>query len=109
MGEAAGLNRPPALLHGHALVPSAAVPIAVEGDIALEVLKKAEKENCLVVRLVECKGRTAKGRLVFSKAPLRVIETNLMEWTEEGDIPVKNLKAEIQMSPFQIRTFKIHF
>ena len=73
------------------------------------MLKKAEKENALVLRLVETRGKNSSGKLIFSQKPSRVVETNLMEWTEENIVEVSDLKAAITMKPFEIRTLKIYF
>ena len=83
MMEAAGLNRAVTVVPGRAFNVAAA-PVTAEGDLRIEVLKKAEKENALVLRLVEARGKNSSGKLIFSQKPSRVVETNLMEWTEEN-------------------------
>ncbi|MBE6369373.1 MAG: alpha-mannosidase [Lentisphaerae bacterium] len=108
MMEAAGLNRAVTVVPGRAFNVAAA-PVTAEGDLRIEVLKKAEKENALVLRLVEAKGKNSSGKLIFSQKPSRVVETNLMEWTEENIVEVSDLKAAITMKPFEIRTLKIYF
>jgi len=103
--QAIQLNQPPALFAGRAL-GDAAVPLTVAGDgVALEVLKKAEKEECLVFRLVERLGRETVARATLSDARASLSETDLVEWQELNDLGEGG--ARIPMKPFEIRTFKI--
>ena len=74
--------------------------------MALAVLKKAEKEECLVIRLVELAGRTSQAKLTLP-AGTHLEETNLLEWTREGIIDPENGKAALTFKPFEIRTFKV--
>ena len=87
--------------------PKHQVPCTIERDgISMEVLKKAEKENCHVIRLVETKGRTSKGILNISLPKAKLVETNLLEWTDGKSIACAK-PVEITMRPFEIRTYKI--
>lgn len=80
-------------------------PLSLDSEgISLERLKMAEKGNCKIVRLVETKGRNSKGTLTVDGSCL--IETNLMEWTEEKTIDASGPVA-IELEPFEIRTYKI--
>lgn len=106
MAEGAMLNMGVTVFDGFGK-PKYQVPCTIESDgISMEVLKKAEKENCLVVRLVETKGHTSKGVLKMNLPKAELVETNLLEWTD--GITVSTLKPlEIVMKPFEIRTYKI--
>ena len=103
--QAIQLNQPPACFVGHAL-GEAAVPVTVEGEgVALEVLKKAEKEACLVMRLVERWGCETTATVALSDKNASLVETDLLEWNEldkrgRGTV-------DIPMKPFEIRTFKV--
>ena len=103
--EAAKLNRPAFVVPG--VAATALSPVSIEaGDVALAVLKKAEKEECLVIRLVELAGRTSQAKLTLP-AGTHLEETNLLEWTREGIIEPENGKAALTFKPFEIRTFKV--
>ena len=105
MREAALLNRPPRVIDGAAA--DIQPPVAIESDaVSLEVLKKAEKENCLVVRLVETKGADSKAILSLRNAE-RAVETDLLEWTDGAAHVATNGKIELTLKPFEIRTLKL--
>jgi alpha-mannosidase len=104
MAEACMLNVKPLVFDGHAAA-AAALPCTLKSDaITLEVLKKAEKEECHVVRLVETKGRHSQGVLTVADTSAKLVETNLMEWTEEGSTPCEKPVA-VTLKPFEIRTY----
>jgi alpha-mannosidase len=106
MAEACMLNVKPLVFDGYC-AGTAALPCSLESDaISLEVLKKAEKEDCHVLRLVETKGRHSQGVLTVADASAKLVETNLMEWTEEGDIPCGK-PIEVTLKPFEIRTYLV--
>ena len=76
------------------------------GGVSLEVLKKAEKEDSLVIRVVETKGEHSTGELVFSSEDFLALETtSLMEWEKGEKIPVRKGRATLSLAPFEIRTF----
>jgi len=86
---------------------SAAVPCKVEGlGISLETIKKAEKSDSLIIRLVETTGSNSKGLLRFNKYPVRISETNLIEWEENEEYLISD-HYEIRLKPFEIRTYKL--
>ncbi len=85
----------------------AALPVRVCGEgIELAVLKRAEKEKCLVVRVVETRGVRARGELVCANGKAKLVPTDLMEWNDD----MKGARAgriALELAPFEIRTFKI--
>jgi alpha-mannosidase len=105
MAEATQLNQPPACIVGRKQ-GAVAVPVEVTGEgVALEVLKMAEKQECLVIRLVERRGCETTAKVSLAHADSKLVETDLMEWHD-----LENLAGpavEIPMKPFEIRTFKI--
>jgi alpha-mannosidase len=104
--EASFLNRKPFVMPGYKSA-TAALPCKILSDgISLEVLKKAEKENCLVIRLVETKGKNSEGELVFDRPDYKLIETDIMEWTYGKAIKCRK-NHTIKLKPFEIATFKI--
>ncbi len=103
--EATRLNHPPVLAVGYgqgAVVP----PVVVAGPgVGLEVLKKAEKEDCLVIRLVERRGCQTKAQVSLARPDVKLVETDLLEWTDGEAHSGSNIV--IPMQPFEIRTFKV--
>jgi alpha-mannosidase len=84
-----------------------ALPVTVSGEgIDLAVLKRAEKENCLVVRVVETRGVIAHGELVCASPRAKIAPTNLMEWHDEARGKATGRMA-LALQPFEIRTFKV--
>lgn len=105
IGEAGQLNQPPAVFAGYRQA-DVKVPVRVTGEgVGLEVLKKAEKEECLVIRLVEKLGCRTAAQIELANPCERLMETNLMEWTDEKDLGSGSIG--IPMRAFDIRTFKI--
>jgi alpha-mannosidase len=108
MAQAAALNRPPLLFPG-VRTETRRVPITVEGEGAsIEALKKAEKEDALVVRVVETRGARSKVSLLCDGGIGRLVETDLMEWKNLGEVPCAGGKAELELAPFEIKTFKAY-
>jgi alpha-mannosidase len=86
---------------------SVKTPCRIENSngVTLEVVKKAEKEDVHVIRLVERFGKDSSITLGFDKAVV-LTETNLMEWEDSDTISV-NKNIELTLKPFEIRTYKI--
>ncbi|MDD3885625.1 MAG: glycoside hydrolase family 38 C-terminal domain-containing protein [Victivallaceae bacterium] len=106
MAEAASLNREPLLLAGSA--PKIDVPLSIDAKhISLEVVKRAEKSNTLVIRLVETSGCSSRGVLHTTLANASVVETDLMEWHDGKPVKFTNGSLELDMKPFEIRTYKV--
>ena len=70
---------------------------------AIEAIKKAEKENCYVIRLVEQFGKTCETGFELQDN-YKLTETNLMEWEEFKTI---ERDEKISFKPFEIKTYKI--
>ncbi|MFA7231057.1 MAG: glycoside hydrolase family 38 C-terminal domain-containing protein [Victivallaceae bacterium] len=108
MNNAAILNQPPLRFNGFKAT-AAVLPCSLNTeDISLEVIKKAEKEDCLVIRLVETKGRRSKGVISFNKIFSKAVRTNLIEWTNEEDLDISSGNLKIELKPFEIRTYKVY-
>ena len=104
--EAALLNRAPRVICG---AGAGALPFCrlESSGITLEVVKKAEKESCLILRLVENRGETSSGVLRFA-APATAAETSLLEWEEKPLAKSKALRElPVTLGPFEIRTLKV--
>ncbi len=106
LANAAELNQGVTRLEGLEADASVRLPVAFEGSgVEMSVLKRAERENCLVVRLAETSGRCASGRLVSNAGAAAFAECDAVEWNELGEAVAS--PAEIKFKPFQIRTFKV--
>ena len=68
------------------------------------MLKKAEREDCLIVRVVETHGRKSVGSLLFQGT---ITECNLIEWDNISDAKQIDSEMPLLLSPFEIKTFKI--
>ena len=105
MAEATSLNSPIQVFKGFKSKTNQ-LPISLIGDgLTLEVIKKAEKTDELVIRVVESLGKFSSGKLNSISSITTWTETNLMEW-EDGDVD-KGQNIEIQLNPFEIKTWKV--
>lgn len=105
MSQSAQLNHPVVIFDGCS-AKKFEPPITLSGNgLSLEVVKKAEKENCLIVRVVETLGKSSKGILTSRFIRTEWIETNLMEREDGKAINAKTMN--IQLKPFEIRTWKV--
>jgi len=103
--EAAKLNRPALAVPG--VAATAGSPVVLEAEtVALSILKKAEKEECLIVRLVELAGRTSPAVLTVP-AGKKLVETNLLEWTEGETFVPEDGKVSLKLRPYEIKTLKV--
>ncbi len=84
----------------------AKLPVEIEGGegVELAVLKRAEKDDKLIVRLVETRGLHAKGTLRVA-GDAAITPVDLMEWNEVGT--ATKGAADFELTPFEIRTYRI--
>ncbi|MBO5762257.1 MAG: hypothetical protein J6R85_00135 [Lentisphaeria bacterium] len=107
MAEAEMLNRPPVCFADQ--IPSVKPPFFLESDgITLEVVKRAEKSDAWILRLVERLGRTSAGVLctTLDNDP-EIAETDLMEWNPGEKSRFCDGKLPVTLKPFEIRTLQI--
>ncbi|MFA6817136.1 MAG: glycosyl hydrolase-related protein, partial [Lentisphaeria bacterium] len=105
--EAAILNRAPLFAVGANTADQS--PFRVEGPgLNLEVMKRAEKEDSLILRIIETDGTFSTGILHTTLKGIQIAETDLLEWHDQKAI---SMDAEHPLSlsfkPFEIRTYKI--
>jgi len=106
VAEAAQLNQPVVVFRGRAR-QSNLLPVRLLGDgVVLEVAKKAEKNNDLILRFYECRGRRAKAKLLVQQADVHLFTTSLLE---EGEKAVEIIDgcAALEFTPFEIKTFRL--
>ena len=84
----------------------ARLPVDIEGGegVELAVLKRAEKDDKLIVRLVETRGLHARGTLRAADGAA-ITPVDLMEWNEVGESSTGS--AAFELTPFEIRTYRI--
>jgi len=100
------LNYPPVRFEGFGW-DDLHVPVSIVSEtVRLEALKRAEKEDVFVMRLVERAGRQGTVSVSFGGGTGELIETNLLEWEDTAPTPVADA-VDLEFSPFQIRTFKL--
>jgi alpha-mannosidase len=107
MAEAAALNRAPALFAGHATAVQLPCRKTGGAGVTLEVCKKAEKADGLVIRLVETNGRDSSITLALQPPWSRLQETNLLEWTDGQLLDAAGGTVTLTLKPFEIRTYKL--
>ncbi len=103
--EAAQLNQPLALFEGRS--GTVAFPCRLENEaVTLSVLKKAEEDDALILRLYEPRGRRTTARLLLADTGRRVYETDLLE-REIGEITHRDGAVTLEFGPFEIKTIKL--
>jgi len=108
IAEAARLNQALLILNG-VRTNCCTLPVRLAGDgVSLEVIKKAEKESCLIIRIVETHGQHSTGRLETDLPDARLQETDLMEWAV-GRTLLADKPVELKMTPFEIWTYKLKY
>jgi alpha-mannosidase len=106
LSEAAQLNQSPAVFTGFD-GSHVQFPVALDSeDVVLEVLKKAEKENALVVRMYEPYGKSCSLNLKLNGKNQKVYETDLLE-NSVSELDIQNNSVLLKFSAFEIKTLKI--
>jgi len=103
ISEASCLNQKPLLFEG--FTSTAQIPVKLSGrGVELTVLKKAEKEDAWVFRVVETHGRSSRGSLFIEGS---ITECDLIEWSELSE--PQNIRGEmpLYLKPFEVKTFKV--
>ena len=109
MREAARLNRAPFVADGFEPGAAAAPCSLVSDGITLEGMKRAEKDDSLILRLVEVRGRHSAGTLTFRSVPEKVCETDLTERHDGGSLNLTGNTLELELKPFEIVTLRAEF
>lgn len=103
---AASLNRPPLMIAGD--LSAWKLPMEVKnitGSVVVETVKRAEKEDALVLRCVERHGRIGRCRIHVAIPWRTITEYDLLEWNPVGECAESG--AEFSFKPFEIKTFLI--
>ncbi|MDR0933095.1 MAG: glycosyl hydrolase-related protein [Victivallales bacterium] len=105
MTEAAAFNRPALVLPKLAAKITAPCRLIESNGVIVSVVKKAEKSDDTVIRLVETNGRAGTARLALTKPDARLVETNLIEWSQGDTVAGSDGKFEVTLKPFEIKTY----
>jgi alpha-mannosidase len=106
MNDAAMMNNKALVFDGYTTDKILSPCLLSGSGVSLEVVKKGEKEDSRIIRLVEMEGRRNKIELSFHHKKGFLVETDLMEWKNEESVSCEN-PIELEFSPFEIKTFKI--
>lgn len=100
------LNQGVQVFAGHAL-GKANFPVQLTGSgLSLAVVKKAEKENAIILRISENHGRRSNGKLSLKFPHQMCCETDMMEWNDGKKFKTTNDIA-LSLKPFEIKTLKV--
>ena len=108
--RAYGLNNP--LIAAIAAPRKGALPaelslVSVDSDnLIIEVVKKAEKENAVIVRLYEWTNTRGRAALTFALAPKQAYECDMLEQNVAA-LAVNGNQINLNFAPFEIKTIKI--
>ena len=101
ISEASCINNKPLLFKEFKALPK--IPVSIDGEgLELAVLKKAEKKDCLILRIVERFGRKSEGKIYLSG---EITECDLIEWKSIGEKVKVKENITLKFKPFEIRTF----
>ena len=76
--------------------------------VALSLVKKADNDKHLIIRLTEMKGRDTQVQLTFQEAVKKVIRTNLIE-DEQQTLDTSGKTITLPIGKNAIETFKLQF
>ena len=77
--------------------------------VQIDAIKKAEDEDCLIVRMHECRGGRSRVRVSSDYPVRRIVPCNLLEHdlaAEEAQVSAGT--AELVFHPFEIKTLKLY-
>lgn len=74
--------------------------------VQLDVVKRAEDEECLIIRLHECLGGSRQAVLSSEFPVKRIVPCNLLE--HDSGPAVEGAEVKFTVRPFEIRTFKMY-
>ena len=81
--------------------------VKVSGDcVQIDVVKKAEDENCLIVRMHECRGGHGQVTMESEFPVKKIVPCNLLE--HDCGEAVEGNSMEVSVHPFEIKTNKLY-
>lgn len=100
------LNLPAQVVKG-AFADTRSIVKVSDSSVQIDVVKKAEDEDCLIVRTHECRGGRITVELSSDYPVKQIVPCNLIEHNT-GDA-VDGASIELVYKPFEIKTFKLYF
>ena len=104
--EANRLNLPAQVICG-TVADSRRLVCLDSNHVQLDVIKKAEDEDCLIVRMHECRGDRGEVSFCSEFDVKRIVPCNLLE--HDVDEAVEGNRICFSIKPFEIKTFKLYF
>lgn len=77
-------------------------------NVVVEVVKKAEEGNDVIVRLYECFNRRTQAQLTFGETPVQVWSCDMLENKEE-ELKAQGNQVQVTLKPYEIRTLRLRF
>ena len=105
--EAANQLNLPAQVACGAFADTRSIVKVSNANVQIDVVKKAEDEDCLVVRMHECRGGRCNATLSSEYPVKKMVLCNLLEHDLDG--AVDGASVELVFKPFEIKTFKMYF
>ena len=105
MSRAAQLNRELLMLPGEV---SILIPFTLSDarNVTLGAVKKAEKSDDLIIRLVETDGKN--GSITISlKEKADIFECDMLEWSDFKTLTSNTEQVKLDFTPFEIKTLRI--
>ncbi|MBQ7258250.1 MAG: alpha-mannosidase [Abditibacteriota bacterium] len=78
-------------------------------NVVIDTIKKADKDNDMIIRLYECHETTGEATLEFGFDVKSVKLVNLLEHDKKGSVKLKGNKVTFNVQPFKIVTLKVEF
>ena len=75
-------------------------------NVVIEVVKKAEDLDAIIVRMYECFNRRTKATLTFGEELDSVMECNMLE-EDEQELGCDGKQVTFTMMPYEIKTLKV--
>ena len=104
--EANRLNLPAQVVSGE-FVDTRRIVTNLASNIQIDAIKKAEDEDCLIVRMHECKGGRSVTEFSSEYPVKRIVPCNFLEHSSGEEI--SGSKIELVFKPFEIKTLKLYF
>lgn len=74
--------------------------------VQIDAVKKAEDEECLVIRMHECRGGSAKVQFSSDYAIQKIVPCNILE--HDCGEAVSGSQMDLSFKPFEIKSFKLY-